>query len=574
MPLITPRRRFLIIAPLALLLPAGLLTFLGLETVRGLENQYVEMANLKVEEIVNQFRNTTSNKVIYTIQEPFKKILDLEGAKQIDSFPLEKGFSLTLTDTLPAVEMILIYGSDHKLYFFKRQKIINDNDEDKSSTWVISQDDYTDFSNRIKSAINVNIASQLEAIGNDIYPPRRTFQTLRYPDALYPLDGRRELAFYNISNIKPPSNKSSWIQAIGITIDFDYINNTFFNNMLEEMGLNMQHTLAIEDALLQQRIAQVVDPSEGTMRESSQYRPTVFHNNYFPWYKLHFSASIGEEYIQIANYHKLFYYSLIAVANIIMIASVFGALRNISKELALSDLRSNFVARVSHELRTPLGLIRLYSETLEMNRAKNEQKRKEYLHAITKESERLTHMINNILNFSRIEANSEHYCFSIASIEPVIMDTVDTMRYHFERNGLSIHVAVDPELPLIQCDTDALQQALYNLLNNAMKYSGDGKEVLVRAYFKKNNVVIDITDYGIGIDPAHQEHIFNEFYRVDDPQVRETGGSGLGLAVVKHIIEAHQGHLNVNSKAGKGSTFSIHLPIINNETDNYDNASS
>ncbi len=575
MPLITPRRRFLIIAPLALLLPAGLLTFLGLETVRGLEKQYGEMANLKVEEIVNQVRNTTSNKVIYTIQEPFKKIFDLEGVKQFKSLPLEDGFSFSLTDSLPAVDMIFVYGSDHKLYFFKRQKIINDSDDDKKSTWILSSDDLTDFSNRIKSAINVNITSLLEAIDKDILPlSQRNFQTLRYPDNIYPLDGRRELAFYTITNIEQPSNKTSWLQAIGITINFEYINSTFFNNMLDEMWLHLQHTIAIEDSLIQQRVAQVIDSSEGTMRESSTFRPTIFHNNYFPWYKLHFSASIGEEYIQIANYHKLFYYSLIAVANIIMIASVIGALRNISKELALSDLRSNFVARVSHELRTPLGLIRLYSETLEMNRAKNEQKRKEYLHAITKESERLTHMINNILNFSRIEANSEHYSFSSASIEPVIMDTVDTMRYHLERNGLSIHVAVDPDLPLVQCDTDALQQALYNLLNNAMKYSGDGKEILVRAYSKKKTVIIDITDYGIGIDPAHQEHIFNEFYRVDDPAVRETGGSGLGLAVVKHIVEAHQGHLSVNSKTGKGSTFSIHLPIINNETDNYDDASS
>ncbi|MBN2329649.1 MAG: hypothetical protein JXR73_21085 [Candidatus Omnitrophica bacterium] len=567
MPVITPRRRFLITAPLALLLPAGLLTYLGFETVKGVDIQYELIAQEKVTSITKSIRDRTSNRVIYTIQYPFKDIFEREGPQQITTLPPLPDFSFDLTDDVPAAHSIFLYGSDQNLYFFHRKTFpASDDDEEttekkKNSCWTIESPSRNVFAGRLKSHIETNLESMRDAI----HPvDAKTFHTLYYPiNDLYPIDGKRMLAFYKIFSDLSHAGADSPILAYGMTIDFDYINNHFFQILLDEMWPELQHPVSIEDVLQGKRVAVIKRPNEGRLEESTKYRPEIFQNEFFPWYRVHFSAAIGEEVMQYANNLKIFYYCLIATANLIMIASLIGALRNISKELALSDMRSNFVARVSHELRTPLGLIRLYSETLEMNRAKTEEKRIAYLHAITKESERLTHMINNILNFSRMEANSLQYSMAPNSIEPIILETIDSLQYHFERHGLQINIQMDQDLPSILCDPDALQQALYNLLNNAMKYSGDGKNVDVQVYRDDGEVVLSVTDYGIGIASDQHEKIFDEFYRVNDPQVRETGGSGLGLAVVKHIVKAHRGRLTVASKPKEGSTFAIHIPIDN-----------
>ena len=225
-------------------------------------------------------------------------------------------------------------------------------------------------------------------------------------------------------------------------------------------------------------------------------------------------------------------------------------------------MRSDFVARVSHELRTPISLIRLYSETLEMGRMKSEQKQKEYLHAISKESERLSHLINNVLDFSRIEANRKSYALSKNSIDEIVSDTVNGMRYHFERNGLFLKLEMEPNLPSILCEPESLKQALYNILSNAMKYSGDGKEVTVKAYAGNSDIFIEIMDQGIGIPKEFHQQIFHKFFRVDDPLVRKTGGSGLGLSVVQHIIKNHNGKITVASTPGAGTKFTITLPNI------------
>lgn len=590
MPLITPRRRFLITAPLALLLPAGLLTYLGLRTVEGVDLQYDLWAKEKVNGIVSSARNSTTNRVIYTIQKPFRDAFVWEGIRQFVEFPLPDNFSFVLNEPLPAANLLFVYGSDHNLYFFQRKTIPEEDSEEnnkennknrKDSEWILSPSSSVLFSSQLKSSIESTIdttrdnaqdtnSSNLQLINS--------FRTLHYPPSeTYPINGKRELIFYTLLEEPSPDEKTSWIQSIGLTINFDYINTVFFSSLLNDFSTRLNETwpelqqpIAIEDDLLQIRVASMNGPNDAPMQESSKYRPEIFHNEYFPWYRIHFSETIGVELMEYAKNLKIFYYCLIAAANVIMVSSLMGALRNISKELALSDLRSNFVARVSHELRTPLGLIRLYSETLEMNRAKTEEKRKEYLHAITKESERLTHMINNILNFSRIEANSQHYTIVLDNLEPIVLETVETMRYHFERHGLEIEVSVEEDIPRVRCDAEALQQALYNLMNNAMKYTGDGKNIQVSARQQDGEAIISVKDFGIGIAPDQQDKIFAEFYRVDDPQVRETGGSGLGLAVVKHIVEAHGGRITVQSQLRQGSTFSIHIPIPKEITENGD----
>lgn len=554
MPLITPRRRFLITAPLALLLPAGLLTYLGLKVVGGVEARYRD----QVEEVKKEIEYSVRNRSTDNIQGLIVNFQTLFESQILPNLPLEselEDFTFQINSPTPYARTLFIYLPNEILVFYGRQ--IDPETEDE--IWA-----------PIKNVPNSFVKTLLSAIDTDIESTpslkTRTFHYVTYPEDIYATETSRELASYEIKQIQLEKDTADeplqQTVVYGLTFDFDFINNTFFPQLLEDMWTRereLKYPIAIEDRYLLEIIAQTSSGGFVQFDESKKFTPVTF-NERFPWYYLHFSSPTGEDIMDIARYEKIVYYCLIAAANVIMIVGVIGALRNIAQELAISDLRSDFVARVSHELRTPLGLIRLYAETLEMGRTKDEEKQKEYLRSIIKESERLTQLINNILNFSQMEAETKYYSFSETQIEDVIYESVESMRYHLERHGFEVHVHFQDDLPPISCDPEAIKQAIYNLLSNAMKYSGDGKYIAVNVYGMDSEIIVDVVDKGIGIALDQQKKIFQEFYRVEDPRVRETGGSGLGLAVVKHIVESHGGYLQVQSELGRGSVFSIHLP--------------
>lgn len=566
MALVTPRRKFLITAPLALLLPAGLLTYLGLGMVRGVESRWERRAEEVVSNIVSSVRDRAARHLGQKITTPFRYTFQNQTDTLLPNPPLPEETSFEVNENMPFASQIFFYGIDGQLYFFERVK----DHINGGSKWILTPSSPSIFTTRLKSDIDTEIETSIEIYDRD--PPSDEgfpFQSLAYPDDLYPPDTQRELAFFFIINpirpqpemdIKDPS-KPGYI-AVGFTFNFDYLNDTFFNTILEEMWDypgELRYPITIVDRVTQEPVGLINNTNYSAVNRS-KYIPRSFSND-FPWYRIHFSRYIEDDIMGFAKNEKIVYYCLIATANLIMIVGVVGALRNILHELALADMRSNFVARVSHELRTPLGLIRLSAETLELGRIKSDEKRNEYLHSITKESERLTHLINNILDFSQIEAHKKDYAFVQAPLEDIVYDSADSMRYHIERHGLQLEMNVEPDLPSISCDPEALQQAFYNLLSNAMKYTGEGKTITVNAFQTISEAIIEVSDEGIGIAPDQQRKIFQEFYRVDDPLVRETGGSGLGLAVVKHIVEGHNGYIRIKSSPGKGSTFSIHLPL-------------
>jgi signal transduction histidine kinase len=234
--------------------------------------------------------------------------------------------------------------------------------------------------------------------------------------------------------------------------------------------------------------------------------------------------------------------------------------RNVSKEIALARLKSDFVSNVSHELRTPLSLIRLYAETLEMGRLKTPDKLQEYYQIIRKESERLTALINNILDFSRIEAGRKEYDFRETDLRELVANTLESYRYEIEQHGFTLEEKIDP-VPHVRVDREAMARSLVNLVNNALKYSQDRKYIGVNLYRESGSVKLEVIDHGIGIPNQEQEKIFEKFYRVGDPLVHNTKGSGLGLSLVQHIAHAHGGEVSVNSTPGQGSKFTIKLPL-------------
>jgi signal transduction histidine kinase len=253
--------------------------------------------------------------------------------------------------------------------------------------------------------------------------------------------------------------------------------------------------------------------------------------------------------------------ALIGFIDVMLLAGLVLVWANVRRELRLLRLKSDFVANVSHELKTPLALIRLFAETLELGRVPTEEKKQQYHRIINKESRRLTQLINNILDFSRIEAGRKEYRFVRSDLAAVVRDVVDAYRFQIEQQGFSLEVSIADDLPEMAIDPEALSQALINLVNNAIKYSPDEKAIAVSARREGDRVLVSVRDRGIGIPKNEQRRIFEKFYRVETSVVHTTKGSGLGLALVQHITEAHGGHVEVVSAPGEGSTFTLSLPV-------------
>jgi two-component system, OmpR family, phosphate regulon sensor histidine kinase PhoR len=255
---------------------------------------------------------------------------------------------------------------------------------------------------------------------------------------------------------------------------------------------------------------------------------------------------------------------LIGLMDIILLFGAWLIYRNITRQLELSQLKNGFVANVSHEIRTPLALISMYIETLEMGRVKEAQKVSEYYKVILNETARLSGIVNRILSFSQIESNKRKYIFGNADLNEIVENAFLTFRYTIENKGFHYSFEPDKSLPEIEADRDAVADAFVNLLDNAMKYSTDNKNIAVRTGLSGSFVFIEVEDQGIGISEKNQKYIFDKFYRVTEENLaNRVKGSGLGLSIVKHIMDAHEGKIYLKSSPGSGSLFRLMFPAKN-----------
>ena len=249
---------------------------------------------------------------------------------------------------------------------------------------------------------------------------------------------------------------------------------------------------------------------------------------------------------------------------LVLILTLFGAYllwRDVRRDVRMAEMRSQFVSSVSHELKTPLTAIRMFAETLRLGRSKNLKTQAEYLDTIVSESQRLTRLLNNVLDFSKIEQGKRIYRLEPTSLSEIIQAAARAMKYPLSQKGFELKVHVEEGLPAVRVDQDALEQAILNLVNNAMKYSGESHEIDLRLQRKDDQALIQVTDRGVGIDPREQKRVFEKFYRVSMPENERIVGTGLGLTLVSHIVKALGGNIEVESVPGKGSTFSICLPL-------------
>ena len=284
--------------------------------------------------------------------------------------------------------------------------------------------------------------------------------------------------------------------------------------------------------------------------------PFVFTN----WtLSLHSPRSTPE---QLARASFAFNVAVTVLVAVVLVSGIAFALRSADRAMKLSAMKSDFVSNVSHELRTPLASIRVFAELLRLGKVPTPARVQEYGEYIEAETRRLTRLINNILDFARIESGRKTYVFARADLREVVETTLKTFEVRLRPDGFHIGFEGPPfPLPPVEIDPDAIGQAFHNLLDNAVKYSGGSKEILVRLARDNDSLVISVRDHGIGIAPDEQKKIFERFHRVSTGLVHDVRGSGLGLSIVHHIAQAHRGRVTVQSEPGSGSTFSIHLPL-------------
>jgi signal transduction histidine kinase len=285
--------------------------------------------------------------------------------------------------------------------------------------------------------------------------------------------------------------------------------------------------------------------------------PSEFLGPSFPGLLIVFPSGALDE-------QRQFYTVSLALVLTLTIVGWYLIARDTFREARSAEMRSQFVSNVSHELKTPLTAIRTFAETLQLHSPADPRIQKEFLDTIVSESERLTRLLKNVLDFSRIERGERSYHLNAAHLADIVRSAARTMEFPLSQQGFTLHVDIGEGIPPVRMDRDAMEQAILNLLSNAMKYSGQNREITLTLRSDKESALIQVTDHGIGIALEEQNLIFGRFYRVASPENQSIAGSGLGLTLIAHVAKGHGGTIEVESALGKGSTFSLRIPFNGN----------
>ena len=237
-------------------------------------------------------------------------------------------------------------------------------------------------------------------------------------------------------------------------------------------------------------------------------------------------------------------------------------LHDISELRRLERVRRDFVANISHEFRTPLTAIQGFAETLLGGALDDTEHRRHFVEIIRDHAERLARLTEDLLRLSSIEAGQLHFEFRPVSVQQLVDSCMEAAHLKAAPKHLSLSVNLPEDLPALRGDPNRLQEVLQNLLDNAVMYTPPGGSIAVSAARDGDHVAITVSDTGIGIPQAEQARIFERFYRVDAARSREAGGTGLGLSIARHLVEAHDGHLWLESTVGEGSSFHFSVPIL------------
>lgn len=353
-------------------------------------------------------------------------------------------------------------------------------------------------------------------------------------------------------------NTDSDIICLGALLDDDVLLKIVVSNIVNSLTLEENHSLIIKNDI-GERLYGLPLPDESRLTATRG-----FEGDFPPWFiELH--QVDPQFFAQILSSRRTVY---IFALVIVMIALTLGAImtaRIMARELELARLKSDFVSTVSHEFRSPLTSIRQLAEMLQSRRVQNEERRQHYYGVILEQTERLSLMVSNILDLARIDErrfrlNREHI-----RVEELLGAIVTRAGQPGGNDKAPFRLCIKDPLPDINIDPEAITHVMNNLIDNAIKYSGESIEVTVRAFHNENDLFITVEDHGIGIPKNETEKVFERFYRGGDDLTRKIKGSGLGLSLVKELVEAHGGTVSVVSEVERGSLFTIRLPLTKDE---------
>jgi signal transduction histidine kinase/tetratricopeptide (TPR) repeat protein len=309
------------------------------------------------------------------------------------------------------------------------------------------------------------------------------------------------------------------------------------------------------------------DPDGGILAESSPPSTgmltieTSFKEGFPDWTLQLYQPNVRLPKALLTSRRGVFFAMFLLIAGILAFGFVL-TLRSITREIELSRMKSDFVSTVSHEFKSPLTSIRQIAEMLETGRVPSENRRRRYYQLLLEQSERLSLLTDNVLSFARMEEGKREFEFDEVDAAGLLEEVVSPIRDRVRHDGFKIELAVAEGLPPIRADRAALSQVISNLIDNAIKYSGASRKVEIGAFGTESQAVLTVKDYGLGIPKAELPRVFDRFFRGGDELTRTVKGSGLGLTLVKQIVEAHGGTVGVESEHGKGSRFTLRLPYF------------
>jgi signal transduction histidine kinase len=538
------RFRLMLTLGLAVLLPAAALIYVNFSQLRAIErDKVIEAAFHRDFQDMLALTEKKMNKKAYTMAEEAR---DLFPSPDADAAEKEKKLDLILAKS-PWLSHAFLY--DEKGLLFRSQpgqmgdKYFREEHERMA-------EGYKGWFGMEGKMVVEGIHKKPRAMNFSLGPIKRGDKDTYLATAMFVL---------------PQLSKDRVVLA-GVTFEGCYLTGTLFPAVLDEM-VNQRSTDQGGN-----RLAMIIYPADTEMGKEikplagtagwGEGKPEVSRKLDDVFRGLALGIKFQDTSVEALGktwVHRSF--AILACLSLVILGGLVLTKHIVGKEMALARLKSDFVSNVSHELRTPLALIRLYAETLELGRITTREKKQEYYRIIRKESERLSALINNILDFSRIEAGHKEYEFRETDVADLVRNTLDSYRYQIEQQGFAFEENIDASLPKVYVDREAIARALVNLVNNALKYSADEKFLGVKLYRANGALKLEVADHGIGITRREQSKIFEKFYRTGDPLVHNTKGSGLGLSLVRHITQAHGGEIAVESTPGQGSKFTLSLPL-------------
>jgi len=351
----------------------------------------------------------------------------------------------------------------------------------------------------------------------------------------------------------PVQNQPNKAGILGVKLNNHFLQENILNSAVEEIQ-PLENTSYYISTLSG-------DSIKGTKNNMQDAITTtvLFDNNFPPW-SLELSY-VGPKGLGEINIFTNFYFWTIITLIIILVFGTAMITRIVNHEMEILKIKSDFVSSVSHEFKTPLTSMKSLTERIEKGKVIQPAKMKQYIAIISRDIDKLIRLVSNILNFSQIEAGKKVYKLGKTDITTWIKMAITTYKKESIDSELNIHIQIENDIPAIHIDKDAMEQAIFNLLDNAVKFSPGDKKAEVTLERNHNSVIIKIKDRGLGIEDDEKDKIFEKFYRGNRSVKYSIKGTGLGLALVKYIVEAHNGHIDVESERGWNTVFTITLPI-------------